>query len=52
VTKDIQKHENEIEKVFFFSQLKHLLVLESYSKKIKVYNYINANIIKEFVGKQ
>ena len=36
--------------MFFFAQLKHLLVLESYSKKIKVYNYINANIIKEFVA--
>ena len=40
-----------IEKVFFFAQLKHLIVLESYSKKIKVYNYLTASIIKEFVGK-
>ena len=49
-TKDTQKHENEIEKLFFFPQLKHLIVLESYSKKVKVYNYLTGALIKEING--
>lgn len=48
VTKDKQKHESEISKVLFISQIKHLLVLENFSKKLKVYNYITGNLLHSF----
>ena len=48
VTRDKHKHESEISKVLFISQIKHLLVLENFSKKLKVYNYINGNLLHAF----
>ena len=48
--KDKQKHDNEIHKIYFFEQIKHLIVLENESKKILVYHYITGAIIASFVG--
>ena len=48
--KDKQKHDNEIYKIYFFEQIKHLLVLENESKKILVYYYITGAIVANFVG--
>jgi len=48
LTKDKQKHESEISKVLFISQIKHLLVLENFSKKLKVYNYISGGLLYHF----
>lgn len=48
MTRDKQKHESEISKVLFISQLKHLIVLENFSKKVKVYNYISGNLLHSF----
>jgi WD40 repeat protein len=48
VTRDKQKHEGEISKVLFISQIKHLLIIENFSKKLKVYNYINGNLLYSF----
>jgi WD40 repeat protein len=47
-TKDKQKHDSEISKVYFFAAIKHLLVLENSSKKLKVYNYINGSLLHSF----
>jgi WD40 repeat protein len=49
-TKDIHKHEAEISKVFYFHQLKHLIVLENSSKKLKVYDYVDAKLLHSFVA--
>jgi len=46
--KDKQKHESDINKIFFFPKLKHLFVLENESRKIKIYNYIDGKIVKNF----
>ena len=48
--KDKQKHDNEIYKIYFFEQIKHLIVLENESKKILVYYYITGAIVANFVG--
>ncbi len=50
VVKDKQKHDNEIYKIYFFEQIKHLIVLENESKKIMVYNYITGALITSFIG--
>jgi WD40 repeat protein len=48
VTKDKNKHDAEINKLFFIPALKHLLVLENGSKKLKVYNFLNAQLLHSF----
>ena len=36
--KDEEKHDTEIENMFYFDKIKHLLVMERDSKKFKVWN--------------
>ena len=43
--KDVQKHENGVEKVYFFEKLKTLVVLERDSPKMKIYNSSNSELI-------
>ena len=48
--KDKQKHENDINKLYFFEPIKQLLVIENESKKILVYNYLTGSMINSFVA--
>ena len=48
--KDKQKHDNEIYKIYFFEQIKHLVVLENESKKIMVYHYITGALVANFIA--
>ena len=50
ITKDKTKHDSEINKVYFFEKIKHLICLESESRKILVYNYNTGNLITSFLG--
>ena len=50
ITKDKTKHDSEINKVYFFQKIKHLICLESESRKILVYNYNTGNLITSFFG--
>jgi hypothetical protein len=36
--KDDEKHDTEVESMFYIDKLKHLLVMERDSKRFKVYN--------------
>jgi hypothetical protein len=36
--KDDEKHDTEVENMFYIDKLKHLLVMERDSKRFKVYN--------------
>ena len=49
-TKDKVKHDNEINKVYYFPYIKHLIVIENESRKILVYNYITGALITSFYG--
>ena len=46
--KDKQKHENDINKIYYFDIIKHLLVIENESKKILIYNYLTGGLITSF----
>ena len=48
--KDKQKHDNEIYKIYFFEQIKHLIVLENESKKILVYYYTTGALVANFIA--
>jgi len=50
IVKDKQKHDNEIYKIYFFEQIKHLIVLENESKKILVYHYITGALVANFIA--
>ena len=50
VIKDKQKHDNEIYKIYFFEQIKHLIVLENESKKILVYYYTTGALVANFIA--
>ena len=50
IIKDKQKHDSEINKLYFFDKIKHLLAIENESKKILVYNYLKGNLITQFVA--
>ena len=47
-SKDRQKHENDISKIYYFDIIKHLLVIENESKKILIYNYLTGGVITSF----
>ncbi len=46
--KDRSKHEFEIYRLFYFPQIKQLLVLEDYSKKLKIYDNNTGNLLHSF----
>ena len=46
--RDKQKHENDINKIYYFDIIKHLLVIENESKKILIYNYLTGGLITSF----
>lgn len=44
---DKEKHENDIEKIYYFDSIKNLIVLEKESPKFKVYNSNNCELLCE-----
>ena len=44
--KDDEKHDTEVESMFYLEKLKHLLVMERDSKKFKVYNSKTGKLIR------
>jgi hypothetical protein len=44
---DKEKHETDIEKVYYFEKMKSLIVLDKDSPKFKVYNVNNADLLCE-----
>ena len=49
-TKDRQKHENDISKIYYFDVVKQLLVIENESKKILIYNYLTGGLVTSFTA--
>jgi WD40 repeat protein len=43
---DTEKHDTEIESIFYLAPLQHLLVMEKDSKRFKVYNAKNGKLIQ------
>ena len=48
--RDKQKHENDINKIYYFEAIKQLLVIENESKKLLIYNYLTGALIMSFVA--
>lgn len=44
--KDEEKHDTEIENMFYFDKIKHLLVMERDSKRFKVWNSQTGKFIR------
>jgi len=49
-TKDTEKHDTEIEHMYYIEKLKHLLVMERDSKRFKVYNAKTGRCIQNVPG--
>jgi hypothetical protein len=50
--KDTEKHDTEIEHMYYIEKLRHLLVMERDSKKFKVYNAKTGKWIQNVPGKE
>lgn len=48
--KDTEKHDTEVESMFYIEKLRHLLVMERDSKRFKVYNAKNGKWIQNVPG--
>jgi hypothetical protein len=49
--KDTEKHDTEVEGMFYIERLRHLLVMERDSKRFKVYNSRSGKWIQNVPGK-
>ena len=49
--KDTEKHDTEIEHMYYIEKLKHLLVMERDSKRFKVYNAKTGKWLQNVPGK-
>jgi hypothetical protein len=49
--KDTEKHDTEVENMFYIEKLRHLLVMERDSKRFKVYNARSGKWIQNVPGK-
>jgi hypothetical protein len=49
--KDTEKHDTEVEHMYYMDKLKHLLVMERDSKRFKVYNSKTGKWIQSVPGK-
>jgi hypothetical protein len=50
--KDTEKHDTEIEHMYYIEKLRHLLVMERDSKKFKVYNAKTGKWVQNVPGNQ
>ena len=48
--KDTEKHDTEVEHMYYIEKLRHLLVMERDSKRFKVYNARNGKWIQNVPG--